>query len=465
MAHSPLEFLYERFTRTSRTAGASPRDDVLTGLATATFPDGSTPEVIDVVRVAANLFAAGQETTVRLLAAAHAAARRGPDAAAARCATSTTASRTSSRSRCGIESPVKGDFRLARVPTDRRRRRHPRGHHPHGAERRRQPRPPPLRGPRPSFDVDRANARQHLAFGHGVHTCPGAPLARAEGASASSACSTAWPTSASPRRSTDRRATGATPTRPRSSCAGSSSCTWSTRRSADARREGHDVGGTFTRRTTATLCSVVLAAVALAVVSAAAVAGAQGRDSGPKAKLTPLKGGEGVYVGTAIPVNLKKNGYVQYEYKAAGKATSYTEESERTADGRWTFAEDETAPYATARDRPPAQGRGEVQRHRDRRVDERERRRRRRPGMGDEPRGDHPRGRRLGRRDHAAARGRGRARCRDGRRAGGGGRGQGSEGDRSRALRRARASRRRLRLRHLHAGRAGGRAPARGCTA
>ena len=33
----------------------------------------------------------------------------------------------------------------------------------------------------PSFDVERANARQHLAFGHGVHTCPGAPLARAEG--------------------------------------------------------------------------------------------------------------------------------------------------------------------------------------------------------------------------------------------------------------------------------------------
>jgi cytochrome P450 len=30
------------------------------------------------------------------------------------------------------------------------------------------------------FIVDRANARQHIAFGHGVHTCPGAPLARAE---------------------------------------------------------------------------------------------------------------------------------------------------------------------------------------------------------------------------------------------------------------------------------------------
>ena len=31
------------------------------------------------------------------------------------------------------------------------------------------------------FDLDRANARQHIAFGHGPHTCAGAPLARAEG--------------------------------------------------------------------------------------------------------------------------------------------------------------------------------------------------------------------------------------------------------------------------------------------
>lgn len=45
----------------------NPRGDVLTGLAEAAFPDGSRPEVIDVVRAAANLFSAGQETTVRLL--------------------------------------------------------------------------------------------------------------------------------------------------------------------------------------------------------------------------------------------------------------------------------------------------------------------------------------------------------------------------------------------------------------
>ena len=55
---------------TSRTAGASPATDVLTDLALATYPDGTTPDVTSVVRTSTFLFAAGQETTARLLAAA-----------------------------------------------------------------------------------------------------------------------------------------------------------------------------------------------------------------------------------------------------------------------------------------------------------------------------------------------------------------------------------------------------------
>ena len=67
LSHNPLEWLYDRFSRYIEDRRLSPRHDVLTALATTTFPNGELPEVIDVVRVAANVFAAGQETTVRLL--------------------------------------------------------------------------------------------------------------------------------------------------------------------------------------------------------------------------------------------------------------------------------------------------------------------------------------------------------------------------------------------------------------
>ena len=70
LSKTPLEFLYELFATYVEDRRREPRDDVLTGLATANFPDGTTPEVGDVVRVATNVFSAGQETTVRLLGTA-----------------------------------------------------------------------------------------------------------------------------------------------------------------------------------------------------------------------------------------------------------------------------------------------------------------------------------------------------------------------------------------------------------
>jgi cytochrome P450 family 150 subfamily A5 len=77
------------------------------------------------------------------------------------------------------ESPVKGDFRLSRVSTTVGGVEIPAGTTVmvlNGAANR-----DPSQFDEPAeFDVDRTNARQHLAFGHGAHTCPGAPLARAE---------------------------------------------------------------------------------------------------------------------------------------------------------------------------------------------------------------------------------------------------------------------------------------------
>jgi len=178
LALSPLEYLYRRFTAYVEDRRRQPRDDVLTGLASATFPDGSTPEVVDVVRVAANLFAAGQETTVRLLSSALRVIAERPDIQQALRADRTRIPNFVEEI-LRTESPVKGDFRLSRVPTEvggvalaagttvmvvnGAANRDPR----HFAD--------PA-----TVDVDRANARQHLAFGRGIHTCPGAPLARAE---------------------------------------------------------------------------------------------------------------------------------------------------------------------------------------------------------------------------------------------------------------------------------------------
>ncbi len=115
MQHSPLEYLYGKFAEYISDRRANPRDDVLTGVASATFPDGSTPEVMDAVRVASNLFAAGQETTVRLLSTAvmmiaedaglQAKLRANPDMIP-----------RFVEEALRYESPVRGDFRLAKVP-------------------------------------------------------------------------------------------------------------------------------------------------------------------------------------------------------------------------------------------------------------------------------------------------------------------------------------------------------------
>jgi cytochrome P450 len=78
-----------------------------------------------------------------------------------------------------MESPVKGDFRLSRVPTRIGDTDLPAGTTVMlvNAAANRDPRRFDDPG---TFDIDRENARHHLAFGRGIHTCPGAPLARTE---------------------------------------------------------------------------------------------------------------------------------------------------------------------------------------------------------------------------------------------------------------------------------------------
>ncbi len=63
MGANALGWLDEEFARYIEDRRRDPRGDVLTDLAQATYPDGSTPDVTSVVRTSTFLFAAGQETT------------------------------------------------------------------------------------------------------------------------------------------------------------------------------------------------------------------------------------------------------------------------------------------------------------------------------------------------------------------------------------------------------------------
>ncbi len=175
----PLSWLDEYFAGYIEERRAEPRGDVLTDLALAKYPDGSTPDVAAVVRTATFLFAAGQETTARLLGAAlkYLAAHR-----------ETQEELREHRDRIPnfieemlrLESPVKADFRLARRATTVGGTEIEPGTAVmllNGAANR-----DPARFECPAeLQLDRKNSRDHISFGRGAHSCPGAPLARAEG--------------------------------------------------------------------------------------------------------------------------------------------------------------------------------------------------------------------------------------------------------------------------------------------
>jgi len=179
MEHKPLEFLYEQFTAYIEDRRRQPRDDIMTAMATATFPDGSTPEVNDVALLAANLFSGGQETTVRLLSFALRIIGERPDIQA-RLRADRDLIPNFIEETLRFESPLRAQFRMARVSTTVAGVPIKAGSTllllPGAANR-----DPRLFDNPAEFDLDRENAKYHVTFGHGVHHCAGAHLARAEG--------------------------------------------------------------------------------------------------------------------------------------------------------------------------------------------------------------------------------------------------------------------------------------------
>ncbi|WP_174184189.1 cytochrome P450 [Nocardia barduliensis] len=179
VSSNPLEWLDEKFSSYISDRRREPRDDVLTSLALAKYPDGSTPEVIDVVRSATFLFAAGQETTAKLLGASLRVLGDHPEVQE-RLRADRSLIPVFIEESLRLDSPVKSGFRLAKRATTIGEVDIPVGSTvmfcPGAANR------DPRRFENPhEFRLDRPNFREHMAFGRGVHSCPGGPLARVEG--------------------------------------------------------------------------------------------------------------------------------------------------------------------------------------------------------------------------------------------------------------------------------------------
>ena len=175
---SSLAFMVGYFARYLAERRANPKGDVMTDLALAKFPDGSTPDIMEPAKAAMFLFAAGQDTSAKLLGNAmrylaenkdmQARLRADPSLIPAfieellrlEGSTKMTARLAVRNTRIGeVEVPAgKRVFvGLAAANRDPRRWEDP-------AE----------------FRLNRPRIKEHVGFGRGAHVCAGAPLARVE---------------------------------------------------------------------------------------------------------------------------------------------------------------------------------------------------------------------------------------------------------------------------------------------
>jgi cytochrome P450 len=178
-SHNPLEWLNDKFYSYIEDRRRAPRRDVLTELAQAKHEDGSTPDIEDVMNLSTFLFAAGTETTTKLVSSAVRIIGENPEfEAALRDDRSKIPAFLEETLR--MESPVKAHFRMARTTTTVGDVKVPAGTTvmvlPGACNRDERKFLDPN-----TFRAERPNVREQIAFIRGPHSCPGAPLARAEG--------------------------------------------------------------------------------------------------------------------------------------------------------------------------------------------------------------------------------------------------------------------------------------------
>jgi cytochrome P450 len=174
----PLVVLGRYFAQYLADRRNSPRNDILTEFATATYADGSTPRLEEIVSLGSFLFAAGQDTSAKLLGNAmryivdqpglQQRLRGNPELIPKMLeevlrlegSTKQTARLARKDTRIGDRKVAAGTkimLALAAANRDGRRWESPQ-----------------------TFMLDRPKIKEHVAFGRGKHVCAGAPLARVE---------------------------------------------------------------------------------------------------------------------------------------------------------------------------------------------------------------------------------------------------------------------------------------------
>lgn len=174
----PLLVMAGYFARYVGERRAVPQDDVMTEMALAKYPDGSTPDAMEVVKSAMFLFAAGQDTSAKLIGNALRRLAEDP-AMQQQLRVDRTLIGPFLEEVLRIEGSTKATFRIAARATRIGDLDIPAGKRIvvslSAANR------DPRRWDDPAaFRIGRPRIREHLAFGRGAHTCAGAPLARAE---------------------------------------------------------------------------------------------------------------------------------------------------------------------------------------------------------------------------------------------------------------------------------------------
>ena len=157
---------------------ANPRDDVMTELALGKYPDGTTPDIGEAVKSAMFLFAAGQDTSAKLIGNAMRLLCEDQELQQ-QLREDRTLIPGFLEEVMRLEGSTKATFRLSKRKTKIGDFEVPAGQRVviAVAAANRDPR----RWVDPAeFRIGRPRIKEHLGFGRGAHTCVGAPLARVE---------------------------------------------------------------------------------------------------------------------------------------------------------------------------------------------------------------------------------------------------------------------------------------------